>query len=165
MEKSLDIIKGARSFITNLIEEFSIDQLNEIPDGFHNNLLWNFGHIISIQQKFCYINSNLPPVVESDLINKYRSGSTPDGITDINEYDKLKDYLFSTIDKVALDKKKGLFQTYNGFGLKSYAEVRIENIDDAIKFIAFHDGLHVGYMMALKRVLKHGKMYTPDLKN
>ncbi len=42
MEKSLNIIRVARSYITDLIEEFSVDQLNEIPAGFKNNFLWNF---------------------------------------------------------------------------------------------------------------------------
>ena len=158
MEESLNIIKGARSFITNLIEEFSIEQLNKIPDGFNNNLLWNFGHIISVQQGLCYLSSNEPPVVELDLLTKYKSGSKPGGVVDVEEYNKLKGYFFTTIDRLAEDKKKGLFKNYNGFGLKSYADVRIENIDDAIKFVAFHDGLHVGYMMALKRVLKHNNL-------
>lgn len=160
MEKSLNIIIGARSYITNLIEEFSIEQLNEIPAGFHNNLIWNFGHIISVQQGLCYLSSGEQPVVEQDLITKYKSGSKPEGLVDVEEYDKLKSYLFTTIDRMDEDKKKGLFKNYNGFGLKSYADLRIENIDDAIKFVAFHDGLHVGYMMALKRVLKHTNLYN-----
>ena len=160
MEKSLNIIKGARSYITNLIEEFSVEQLNEIPAGFHNNLLWNFGHIISVQQGLCYLSSDEQPIVELDLITKYKSGSKPEGIVDVEEYDKLKGYLFTTIDRLAEDKEKGLFKNYIGFGLKSYADVRVENIDDAIKFVAFHDGLHVGYMMALKRVLKHTNLYN-----
>ncbi len=160
MEKSLNIIKGARNYITNLIEEFSIEQLNEIPEGFHNNLLWNFGHIISVQQSLCYLNSNVPPIVEMDVITKYKSGSKPDGAAGVEEYDKLKGYLFSTIDQLEEDKQNGLFKTYNGFGLKSYADVRIENIDDAIRFVAFHDGLHVGYMMALKRVLNQKNLHN-----
>ena len=160
MEKSLNIIRGARSYIMNLIEEFSVEQLNEIPEGFHNNLLWNFGHIISVQQGLCYLSSGELPIVELDLIAKYKSGSKPEGIVDVEEYDKLKGYLFTTIDRLAEDKEKGLFKSYNGFGLKSYADIRVENIDDAIKFVAFHDGLHVGYMMALKRVLKHSNLYN-----
>ncbi len=160
MEKSLNIIKGARSYITNLIEEFSVEQLNEIPEGFHNNLLWNFGHIISVQQGLCYLNSNVPAIVELDLIAKYKSGSKPEAPADIEEYEKLKGYLFTNIDRLAEDKQQGLFKNYNSFGLKSYADVRIENIDDAIKFVAFHDGLHVGYMMALKRVLKQTNLYN-----
>ena len=42
MENYLNIIRGARSYITIPIEEFSVDQLNEIPAGFKNNFLWNF---------------------------------------------------------------------------------------------------------------------------
>ena len=160
MEKSFEIIKGGRSFITNLIGEFSIDELNIIPEGFHNNLIWNFGHIISVQQGLCYLSSGEQPVVESDLISKYKSGTKPEGIVNVEEYDHLKSYLFSNIDRLEEDLQKGLFKKYNGFGLKSYADIRIENIDDAIRFIAFHDGLHVGYMMALKRVLKQTNLYN-----
>ena len=160
MEKSFEIIKGARSYITNLIDEFSIEQLNIIPEGFNNNLIWNFGHLISVQQGLCYLSSGEEPVVELELIQKYKSGSKPESMIDSAEYDKLKNDFFSTIDQLEADKKNGLFKNYKAFELKSYANVRIENIDDAIKFVTFHDGLHVGYMMALKRVLKHSNAFN-----
>ncbi|MEO6684277.1 MAG: DinB family protein [Ginsengibacter sp.] len=160
MEKSFEIIKGARSFVTNLLKEFSIEQLNIIPEGFNNNLIWNFGHVISVQQGLCYLSSGEKPVVDLKLIQKYKSGSKPEGIIDSAEYDQLENEFFSTIDRLEEDLKNGLFKNYKAFELSSYADLRIENIEDAIKFVAFHDGLHVGYMMALKRVLKHTNLYN-----
>ena len=108
----------------------------------------------------CYLVSNEKPIVESEVIAKYKSGSKPEGIVSLEEYEKLKGYLFTTIDKFAADKQSGLFQNYNGIELKPYADLRIGNIDDAIRFVSFHDGLHVGYMMALKKALKQTNLYN-----
>jgi len=32
----------------------------------------------------------------------------------------------------------------------------LQNINDALEFVFFHDGLHIGYMLAQKRVLLNG---------
>ncbi|MEO5649974.1 MAG: DinB family protein [Ginsengibacter sp.] len=155
MKKSLDIIRGARTFLINLIDGISIEKLNEIPPGFNNNLVWNLGHVIANQQIICYLNAGVAPLVEEQFINKYKTGTKPEGFIDEAEFTVWKGNLLSTIDKLEEDVAAHKFENYKLFVLKSYAGLRIENINDAIKFISFHDGLHVGYSMALKRHLEN----------
>ena len=154
MKESIDIMRGARLFLINLIEGISIERLNEIPDGFNNNLVWNFGHVIATQQILCYRNAGVKPVIEDEFIDKYKSGTRPEGFTDENTFGIFKKYLIQTIDKFEEDSATNMFVNYNAFDLKSYPGVRLKNIGDAAKFASFHDGLHVGYSMALKRSLK-----------
>ena len=79
MKKTVDIIHHARSTLGTLMDQFSLDQLNEIPAGFNNNLIWNLGHIIVSQQLLCYAASGITPLVEPGLIGKYKSGTRPSG--------------------------------------------------------------------------------------
>lgn len=154
MKESIDIIRGARKFLLNLIDGISIEKLNEIPEGFNNNLAWNFAHVIANQQILCYRNAGAKPVISDKIIDKYKTGTRPESSIDANEFATLKKYLLSTIDKFEEDSATNIFENYKAFDLKSYPGVRLKNINDAAKFVSFHDGLHVGYSMALKRALK-----------
>jgi endonuclease III len=95
------------------------------------------------------------PVVEDQLIDKYKTGTRPEGFIDEAEFKTLVNYLLPTIDKLEEDAAEKIFENYRPFTLKSYAGLAIENIEDAIKFVSFHDGLHVGYSMALKRFVRN----------
>lgn len=154
MKESIDIMRGARKFLINLIDGISIEKLNEIPAGFNNNLAWNIGHVIANQQILCYRNAGVKPVIEEEIIDKYKTGTRPDGFIEEKEFKVLMQYLLETIDKFEKDSATNMFENYKAFDLKSYPGVRLKNISDAAKFVTFHDGLHVGYSMALKRSLK-----------
>jgi len=154
MKESIDIMRGARKFLINLIQEVSIEKLNEIPDGFNNNLAWNFAHVIATQQILLYRNAGVKPVIEDEFIDRYKTGTRPERYIDEKEFKIIKENLIQTIDKFEEDAATNIFGNYKAFDLKSYPGVRIKNISDAAKFVSFHDGLHVGYSMALKRSLK-----------
>ena len=154
MKESIDIMRGARKFLINLIEGLSIEDLNEIPVGFNNNIAWNFGHVVATQQILCYRNAGVKLVIQDEFIDKYKTGTRPEGYIDEKEFKIIKENLIQAIDRFEEDSTKNIFGNYNAFDLKSYPGVRIKDIKDAAKFVCFHDGLHVGYSMALKRSLK-----------
>lgn len=155
MKESIDIIRGSRKFLVNLIDGMSIQKVNEIPAGFNNNIAWNIAHIIAAQQNLCYVNAGVKPLVEEKFIAKYKTGTKPEGFVDEAEFAALKNSLLSTIDQFEEDAPKDIFTNYNVFDSKIYPGVRIENIKDAAKFVSFHDGIHLGYIMALKRVISN----------
>jgi hypothetical protein len=66
--------------------------------------------------------------------------------------DQIKALLFSTLDLLAQDYEAVLFSKYTAW-TTSYG-VELATIDDAFNFLQFHEGLHVGYVMALKRLVK-----------
>ena len=154
MKESIDIMRGARIFLVNLLEGISIEKLNEIPSGFNNNLVWNLAHVIANQQVLCYRNAGVKPVLEDAFIDKFKTGTRPDGFIDEGTFETFKRNLLQTIDKFEEDSASNMFENYKAFELRSYPGVTLKNISDAAKFVSFHDGLHVGYSMALKRALK-----------
>lgn len=54
MESILKTWKTSRKLFLEYFDNYTIDQLNKIPDGFSNNLIWNIGHVIVAQQALIY---------------------------------------------------------------------------------------------------------------
>lgn len=144
------IIRTRENFI-NLINDLSIDQINTIPEGFNNNIAWNFGHILVTQQLLCYKLSGLPMLLEDELIEKFRKGTKPkDHITE-KELENLKILALSTLESLKNDLMIGIFKEYQEY--PTSFGITLNNITDAINFNGIHEGLHLGYAMAMKRKL------------
>src|SRR5574343_108332 len=88
MEESFKIWETNRHLYLKLINNYSLEQLNKIPDGFSNNLIWNLGHIIVAQQGLVYRLSGLPVNVSEEMTNTYKNGSKPTGQTTQGEFQR-----------------------------------------------------------------------------
>ena len=151
MDKQFDVIEKTRENFLKLIEGLSIEQLNKIPEGFNNNIAWNFGHIIVSQQVLCYTRAGIASRIEESWVNKYQKGTKPESFIDAEEIEVLKKLLFSLIDDLKKDMSKNKFSGYQkvmtGFG------VELASVEDAIPYFSMHDGLHLGYALALKKLV------------
>ncbi|MFH5831956.1 DinB family protein [Halalkalibaculum sp. DA3122] len=63
--------KTNRQRYLNAWEEHSLERLNTIPQGFNNNLIWSFGHIIVSQQALIYRLSGLEGYVSDQLFVRH----------------------------------------------------------------------------------------------
>ena len=151
MEKVFDDIKTIRASATGLIAHLTLDQLNKIPEGFTNNIIWNLGHMIAAQQGLCYKRGNAPLVVSEEFFELYKSGSAPAVFVDEAGVEEIKTLMLSTIYQLEQDYNEEIFSEYPTFTTRYGVE--ISSVKEAIKFLTFHDGLHMGYVMALKRIV------------
>lgn len=151
MEKVFDIILKTREVFTNALKDFSIEQLNNIPDGFNNNIVWNFAHIIVTPQLLCYKLSGLPFTLDEALIDAYKKGTKPEGFVSKEAFDTLLELEKFTTIKLIEDYKAGIFKTYQPY-INSF-NVEQTCVEDAIKFSSVHDGLHLGAVRALRRLV------------
>ncbi|SHK72556.1 DinB family protein [Epilithonimonas mollis] len=149
MEALFKTWETSRKIYLSYFENYSLDQLNKIPNGFNNNLIWHIGHIIVTQQKLIYRGSNLPGYISNNLLTKYQSGTKPDAFVPQKEADELKTLLTSLIEPTIDDFLKGIFINYNerttgtGFHLSS--------INDAFESNNYHEGMHLGYMLSIRK--------------
>lgn len=143
--------KTSRKLHANFFEQYNLSQLNHIPEGFSNNLIWNIGHVIVAQQSLVYKGSNLEGHIPGRLYDLYNPGTRPTGNTTQSEADELKELLTSMIELTIADFDNGIFQEFNerttgtGFHLAS--------VTDAFHFNNYHEGLHLGYMMSIRKFL------------
>jgi len=151
MNYQFEIIRKTRVNVLKMIEGFSINELNKIPEGFNNNLIWNVGHLVAVQQNLCYKQAGLPIIVDETYFDTYKSDTKPDGLANEADFEQIKHFLVSTIDQLEVDYHHNLFVNY--VTRPTRYNVDINDIDEAITFLLFHEGLHTGYIQALKRAL------------
>ncbi len=153
MNPTIENIRKIRVWLLESIANLSPAQLNEIPAGFNNNIIWNLAHLVAAQQGLCYIRAGLKPIVEEKYLSNYKSGTKPEAVVDAAEIEAIKKLLFSTLDQLQADYTNKLFTNYTVFNTRYGAT--IAGIDDAIVFLPYHEGLHTGYITALKKIVSN----------
>jgi len=151
IEKQIDILIKGRLLMLKLIEGKSLEQINTIPEGFNNSIGWNVGHLVVTQQLLCYKLSGLEALISEEMIAKYRKGTKPTGLIAQEEWGLIKKLFVELPNKLNLDYSKGLFKIYNNY--ETSVHVNIDSIDKAIDFNNFHEGIHLGVLLALKRLV------------
>ncbi len=151
MKKQLEILRKPRLFLLNAIKDLSLDQLNEIPAGFNNNIIWNMGHMVAAQQGVCYVRMGLPPFTGEEFFNRYKPGTRPEGAGSAAAVDQVKELLFSSLEQLERDYDQGVFKDYVSWTTR-YG-VDINTIDEALRFLPFHEGLHLGCIGALTKMI------------
>lgn len=151
MRQSIEITRSSRKVLADFIEKYSVEQMNQIPDGFSNNLIWNIGHIIVVQQMLVYNLSGIPMLVSDEMVAKYKRGTRPDGFVSADEIARIRELLFSTIDKAEQDASSEIFSHFQEFTTMSGYTVK--SAADAMAFNNFHEGTHLGIMMSIRKFL------------
>lgn len=152
MEKQFEILKSTRKYLLNFIADLTIDELNEIPPGFNNNIIWNLAHMIAAQQGVCYMRGGLDLRIDQQLFQAYKPETRPEKYVQQDEVAAMKELLLSTIGQLEADFYNNTFSVYNSW-TNRYGVIN-NNVEDAINFLIFHEGLHLGYIMSLKRLVK-----------
>ncbi|WP_207423882.1 DinB family protein [Desertivirga brevis] len=151
MESIFDAWMTSRQLYSDLFDKYSLDELNNIPKGFNNNIIWNIGHVIVAQQSLIYKSSAQSMLISEDLFHKYKPGTKPTEVVDQEEADELRQLLTTLIPLTINDFHSGKFKVFNarttgtGFLLSS--------LTDAFVFNNFHEGLHLGYIISIRKFL------------
>ncbi|MBO3117994.1 DinB family protein [Winogradskyella sp. DF17] len=151
MDWAFDITTKNRTILKSYLENLSLEDLNKIPRGFNNNIIWNIAHVVATQQILVYTLSGLEPIIDTAFINKYRKGTKPDQLVFEQEVNVIKGLLFSTIEQTEKDYKAQRFKTYTTYTVSTKST--ITSLDEAIEFNNFHEGIHLGYIYALRKLI------------
>jgi hypothetical protein len=151
MEATFRIWETSRVLYQSFLDNYSLEQLNTIPQGMSNNLIWNMGHIIVSQQKLVYALSGLPMHISDSLFEKYQNGSRPDGKTSQIEVDEIKKLLSEMVEKTKVDFESGVFKEFHPYQTKT--GFYLGTLKEAMEFNNYHEGIHLGIMMTIKKYL------------
>ncbi|NRT14322.1 hypothetical protein HNP99_000662 [Flavobacterium sp. 28A] len=151
MNTTLAITRTNRNILKQILAKYTLQQLNEIPAGYSNNLIWNIAHVVVTQQLLVYKLSGLPMLVSDEMVEKYKKGSKPEHNATQEEVDLVLGLLLSTIDQTEIDIAHNSFTNFveyptsTGFVLK--------NVQDAMAFNDFHEGIHLGIIMTIRKFI------------
>ncbi|MEN9909348.1 MAG: hypothetical protein RLZZ540_2497 [Bacteroidota bacterium] len=137
--------------VSKLIQGFTLEQLNKVPAGFNNNLIWNVAHIVVTQQLLVYKLAGLPVMVSEEMIEKYKKGTKTEHVASQEEVDEILLLLHKTIAQTEIDIENNLFQNFNEYPTSTGFVLKTNQ--DSMSFNNFHEGLHIGVIMAIRKLV------------
>ena len=147
----LHINRQTRQNFLSIIEKLSIEQLNHIPQGYNNNILWNYAHVIVTQQLLTYGLSQLPLTLDADMVSAFRKGSKPERSYSETELENFKALAITTLDQFEADKAAGLFSTFKTY--PTSFGIRLHSLEEAEAFNNVHEAMHLGVVMNMRRLV------------
>ena len=151
MNQTLNVNTTSRNMISKILENYTLEQLNKIPEGFSNNLIWNAAHVIVTQQLLVYKLSGLPVMISDEMIEKYKKGTKPEQDATQAEVDEIKSLLLTTIEKTKEDYANGMFENYSEYPTST--GFVLTSAEGAMNFNNYHEGLHVGVLMSIRKLV------------
>lgn len=154
MDFTFEVLKNTRGIFKEIVEHNSLADLNVIPEGFNNNIVWNIAHSLVTQQLLCYKLSGLEVTIPSHLIDKYKKDTKPQGEISQTELDEIVNLLSFSIEKTKEDYEEGVFKTFTAYTVSTTGNT-LNNVEEALQFSVIHEGIHYGYILALLKALKN----------
>lgn len=151
MQSAFEVQKTSRTIILKFLDNYSLEQLNKIPEGYSNNIIWNIGHIIASQQGMVYKLSGLPTLVSDDFINKYKKGTKPEGIVSQTEIEEIKTLLETTFRQTVEDFSNNIFINFTEYTTSIGFTIR--NAAEAVNVNNYHEGIHLGIILSLRKFI------------
>ena len=151
MKIQFDILTKTRAIVLHYISGLSLDQMHVIPEGFNNHIAWNIAHLVVTQQLLHYKLSGKDCLVSDDLITAYKKGTKPSIVFSQEEFDEVI-ILFKGLPKtLEEDYESSIFSEYNSY--KTNTGFVIDTMEKAIIFNNFHESLHLGVIMSLRKLV------------
>jgi len=144
-------LRQIRTNALKAIEGLSTEQLNKIPDGFNNNIIWNAAHMLITQQLLVNKMSGLEVHASSEEILSYKKGSKPERKVSDEEIADIKKRLLTSVDQFEEDMRAEKYKNFNEY-TTSFG-VTLKTSKDAMEFNNIHEGLHFGSILALKKLV------------
>lgn len=147
---AINVLQSGRRYLKDQIDGLTEAQLRRIPDGFNNNVIWHIGHLVATQQLLHYRRAGLPLYVDDPFVDQFKNGTSPRSWQTDPDVDQILTLFTSLPEKLAQDHTDHRFgNAYDGFTTRS--GFSLNNIDEAVIFNNFHEGIHTGYVMAMKK--------------
>jgi len=151
MQNTFEISQSSRNILLKFLENHTLEELNKIPDGFSNNLIWNIAHIVVVQQMLVYKLSGLSMMISDEMVDKYKKGTKPENFVTHSEVDEIKELLFSTLEQSKEDFANDIFDEYMPF--TTVTGFHIKSSQMAMEFSNYHEATHIGIMMQIKKFI------------
>ena len=141
----------SRNLYQHFFDQYTIEQLNTIPAGFSNNLIWNIGHIIVAQQSLIYRLSGLEMCISKEMLDHYKPGTRPEAHVPAAAVEELQHLLHSLVQQTKEDYQAGRFVSFTE--RTTATGFHLGTLEDAFEFNNYHEGMHLGMMMNIRKFL------------
>jgi hypothetical protein len=151
IQGALSLLRPTRKNIIRTLRHLSAEQLNTIPEGFNNNLIWNAGHVIATMELLTYGLSGMKTPSGRDFIDRYRKGSRPEGPVDQAAIDQILKQLEVGVEQLSADVPE--LETADFRQYETSYGVALSKLGDAMTFNNMHEAMHLGTMLAMRKLV------------
>ena len=151
MDKLFDTAIFTRMSLLKIMETRSYEQLVKIPHGFRNSIFWNIAHLLVTQQLLCYRLSGLDLTIDEEMVGKYGKGANATSKVSTEDIDYVRANLLKLAEKLKEDYENGKFENYKSY--MTSANIELCDIQDALTFSNFHDGIHLGVVLSIMKIV------------
>lgn len=151
MKTQFDILRKVRELTMKTIQGLTLEQMHTIPEGFKNNIAWNLAHLVVTQQLLHYRMSGKDCLVPDELIELNRKGTSPSSQFTQEEFDEVLELFEGLPDTLEEDYNEGIFTEYKSY--ETSTGFVLDSMDTAIAFNNFHESLHLGVIMSIKKLV------------
>ena len=151
MDKIFEATHFNRNKLNSILENFNKEQLNFIPKGFNNSMIWNMGHVLVTEQLLVYKLSGLPLNIDERIVPLLAKGTMPLEPFSVEQIRYIKENLIRTVDQTKKDYNSGLFKSFQSYPTST--GVVLNTVEDALQFNAFHEGIHLGVILSLIKLV------------
>lgn len=162
LKTNLYILSESRRLGYNLVQNTSPEEMLIIPEGFSNNIFWLLGHISFAQKKLISGLSKLDPRTPDWMAEYFGPGTSPKNwksLPDINFI--LESFTLAPIE-IENDFKNQLFSEFIPYTTKMGTV--LNSFEEALAFNNFHEGLHLGQMLNIRRIISLNKSQSQKEK-
>ena len=151
MQTLLAIQLHNRKVFHHYLKHFSLEQLNTIPRGFNNNILWNIAHTMVTHQLLTYKRSGQNMTIPREWVGYFAKDTRPERDFTTEEVKAIDTALFTTNEQFETDVNNGIFADMKPYTTST--NMVLDSIEATQSFVLFHDGIHLGSILALAKLV------------
>jgi hypothetical protein len=153
----LHIVREITLHTANSLPE---DQINLIPKGFNNSIIWNFGHILIVQEQLAVNFGKIKPQLPSVYLHYFGQHTDPSSWKDAPpRYSDILSFLKSQtkhiIESLGTRIDEKLTKPFNRNGLSMHT------IGELLIYSVYHEGVHIGTVNSMVKVIQSNQISTP----
>ncbi|GLU54723.1 DinB family protein [Dyadobacter frigoris] len=154
MEKIAPYILRNRRYILSVVRNLTTEQINDVPRGFNNSIIWNIGHMTAVQLEMYYLMTGNALKVEEKYHVNFRIGTHPFWVEEA-EIAVVKHLYLQAVGQLDEDYRAGLFKNYDAL---ASPHPNASALSDITTHFLFHEGLHFNNIMSLRRIILMGEV-------
>jgi hypothetical protein len=90
-------------------------------------------------------------MISEEMVEKYKKGTKPEQDATQAEVDEIQSLLFETINQTKADLENKVFQDFQEF--TTMTGFTIKTAEDAMSFNVYHEAVHTGVMMGIRKFI------------
>lgn len=151
---STAVSRSLRSLISKRCADIPDEVMQRVPAGFNGNLHWQLGHLVVTPALLTYGRCGVDLPLPEAMVAAFRKGTGPTDGGDAFSRAELTEGLTGILDRIEADVAAGVLADYEAY--QTSAGVLLSSVPEALAFNGVHDGIHLGYTLALARVASQG---------